>query len=111
MVTQWIQKIISCLLVMSAVLHVIPGKDYEKYIRFFCGLVLILLVLSPVAAWKGRKPEQIYQSENYLEYKRQIEQLPEILFHGGDSIEGVVQKEDQKEQGQSISVEEIRIGQ
>ena len=43
MLTQWIQKIISMLLVMSAVLQVIPGKDYEKYIRFFCGLVLILL--------------------------------------------------------------------
>lgn len=40
MLTQWIQKIISMLLVMSAVLQVIPGKDYEKYIRFFCGLVL-----------------------------------------------------------------------
>lgn len=49
MLTQWIQKIISMLLVMSAVLQVIPGKDYEKYIRFFCGLVLILLALSPVA--------------------------------------------------------------
>ena len=47
MLTQWIQKIISMLLVMSAVLQVIPGKDYEKYIRFFCGLVLILLALSP----------------------------------------------------------------
>ena len=42
MLTQWIQKIISMLLVMSAVLQVIPGKDYEKYIRFFCGLVLIV---------------------------------------------------------------------
>lgn len=50
MLTQWIQKIISMLLVMSAVLQVIPGKDYEKYIRFFCGLVLILLALSPIAA-------------------------------------------------------------
>ena len=29
MLTQWIQKIISMLLVMSAVLQVIPGKDKE----------------------------------------------------------------------------------
>ena len=39
MLTQWIQKIISMLLVMSAILQVIPGKDYEKYIRFFCCLL------------------------------------------------------------------------
>ena len=64
MLTQWIQKIISMLLVMSAVLQVIPGKDYEKYIRFFCGLVLILLALSPVAALKGLKAEQFYHKED-----------------------------------------------
>ena len=69
MLTQWIQKIISMLLVMSAVLQVIPGKDYEKYIRFFCGLVLILLALSPVAALKGLKAEQFYQREVYQQYK------------------------------------------
>ena len=68
MLTQWIQKIISMLLVMSAVLQVIPGKDYEKYIRFFCGLVLILLALSPVAALKGLKAEQFYQREVYQQY-------------------------------------------
>ena len=63
-------KIISMLLVMSAVLQVIPGKDYEKYIRFFCGLVLILLALSPVAALKGLKAEQFYQREVYQNMKR-----------------------------------------
>ena len=34
MLTQWIQKIISMLLVMSAVLQVIPGKDYEVYQQY-----------------------------------------------------------------------------
>ncbi len=70
MLTQWIQKIISMLLVMSAVLQVIPGKDYEKYIRFFCGLVLILLALSPIAALKGLKAEQFYQKEVYQQYEK-----------------------------------------
>ena len=77
MLTQWIQKIISMLLVMSAVLQVIPGKDYEKYIRFFCGLVLILLVLSPVAALKGLKVEQFYQKEVYQQYEKEIIELKE----------------------------------
>ena len=34
MLTQWIQKIISMLLVMSAVLQVIPGKDYKNIFVF-----------------------------------------------------------------------------
>ena len=74
MLTQWIQKIISMLLVMSAVLQVIPGKDYEKYIRFFCGLVLILLALSPVAALKGMKAEQFYQ-----QYEKEIERMSDSI--------------------------------
>ena len=74
MLTQWIQKIISMLLVMSAVLQVIPGKDYEKYIRFFCGLVLILLALSPVAALKGLKAEQVYQ-----QYEKEIERMSDSI--------------------------------
>ena len=76
MLTQWIQKIISMLLVMSAVLQVIPGKDYEKYIRFFCGLVLILLALSPVAALKA---EQFYQREVYQQYEKEIERMSDSI--------------------------------
>ena len=93
MLTQWIQKIISMLLVMSAVLPgrvdlhqgdvlthiVIPGKDYEKYIRFFCGLVLILLALSPVAALKGMKAEQFYQKEVYQQYEKEIERMSDSI--------------------------------
>ena len=86
MLTQWIQKIISMLLVMSAVLQVIPGKDenkiekdYEKYIRFFCGLVLILLALSPVAALKGLKAEQFYQREVYQQYEKEIERMSDSI--------------------------------
>ena len=73
MLTQWIQKIISMLLVMSAVLQVIPGKDYEKYI------VLILLALSPVAALKGLKAEQFYQKEVYQQYEKEIERMSDSI--------------------------------
>lgn len=101
MVTQWIQKIISCLLVMSAVLHVVPGKDYEKYIRFFCGLVLILLVLSPLLSLKGVSADTIGQWEKELHGKEQMEQFWKV-------------EEQQKEADDPkdlIRVEEIRIGQ
>ena len=29
-------------------MHAIPGKDYGKYIRFFSGLILILLLATPI---------------------------------------------------------------
>ena len=46
MLTQWIQKIISMLLVMSAVLQVIPGKDYEKYIEIWNDFVCLFIDFS-----------------------------------------------------------------
>ena len=52
---RWIQNISVYLIVMAAVMHAIPGKDYGKYIRFFSGLVLILMLSSPLlrlAEWK-----------------------------------------------------------
>ena len=79
MLTQWMQKIISMLLVMSAVLQVIPGKKKKKYIRFFCGLVLILLVLSPLAALKGLKAEQFYQRKVYQQYEKEIERMSDSI--------------------------------
>ena len=43
----WIQNIAVYLIVTSAIMHAIPGKEYEKYVRFFSGLVLILLLFTP----------------------------------------------------------------
>ena len=38
-VYKWIQNIAVYLVVVTAMLHAVPGKDYERYIRFFSGLV------------------------------------------------------------------------
>lgn len=47
-VYKWIQNIAVYLVVVTAMLHAVPGKDYERYIRFFSGLVLIVLIFMPV---------------------------------------------------------------
>ena len=50
---EWIRSI-AYFMVFSAVLtHVIPGQAYRKYIRFFTGLLLVLLLLHPVMEMLG----------------------------------------------------------
>lgn len=44
----WIRSIIYYLIFITVVVNLLPNKKYEKYIRFFAGMVLILLVLKPV---------------------------------------------------------------
>ena len=43
----WMQNIVFFLVIVTAVLEVLPGTSYQKYIRFFTGLILMLLLLTP----------------------------------------------------------------
>lgn len=53
MIGEWIQNIAVFLIVSAAVLHAVPGEDYRKYIRFFTGLILILLLAGPILEISG----------------------------------------------------------
>lgn len=46
-VTGWVQNIAYYMIFMTVVLSLLPAKQYEKYVRFFAGIILILLVIKP----------------------------------------------------------------
>ena len=56
------------------VLQLIPGERYERYVRFYLGLLLVLLLLQPVF--------QIFRLSEQLDQKvflqeREMEEMPE----------------------------------
>lgn len=119
----WIRNISIYLIVTAAVMHAIPGKEYEKYVRFFSGLVLILLLFTPVLKLTGREDnfQSIYQSSEYKLQKKAVEEaqawfedesfldfLPEEYKVGQDAYDGEEGQGENREG--SIEVEEIRIG-
>lgn len=121
----WIQNISVYLIVMAAVMHAIPGKDYGKYIRFFSGLVLILLLAGPLlklagmeetfrAIYSGREyemeREEIERAEEIFEQAEIFEFLGEAPDGGTDSDGGGVTGEDVPQEEETIKVEEIEIG-
>lgn len=57
-----------------------PGSGYQKYIRFFTGLVLILLVLAPVLKLFQMEEElrDAYRDDSWLEQLEEIEGVEEI---------------------------------
>ena len=75
----WIQNIAVYLILVSAVMHAIPGKDYEKYIRFFSGLILILLLFTPLLNLTGMAEEftSLYKSREYEMDRKEIEDAEE----------------------------------
>ncbi len=44
----WIQDLACFFILASAVMHFIPENNYRKYVQFYMGLLLILVILSPV---------------------------------------------------------------
>lgn len=101
----WIQNITVYLIVMSAVMHVIPGREYVKYVRFFSGIVLILLLFGPVLKIMGMEQTfmDIYTSQEYELEKQEIESASNMYEKYGFS------GEPSTESG-GIEVEEIIIG-
>lgn len=71
---EWLQNISYYLILVTAVTYVLPSGSYRKYIRFFTGLVLIFMLLTPVLNLFGKKEGEISNlAKNY--YKKFEDEL------------------------------------
>jgi len=81
----WVQDIAFYTLLMVVVLHVLPGKSQRKYLQFFMGVILIILVISPVLKFTGleRKLDTAYAFQTYdqelQEFRRRQTEIEEQL--------------------------------
>lgn len=61
-------------LLEQMVLNLLPGKMYEKYVRFYLGLLLVLLLLQPVFRI-FRLTEQLDSEALMYEIRQEVEEL------------------------------------
>ena len=47
-ICDWMQRIAYYLVIVTALLHMIPGEEYRRFVRFFTGLILVLLMAGPL---------------------------------------------------------------
>ena len=45
---QWVRNLAVYYIVLEAVIHVMPSQQYGRYIRYFMGVLLILIITSPL---------------------------------------------------------------
>ena len=45
---EWMKNVAFYLVIIVVALQMIPGETYKKYIRFFAGLILILMLAGPI---------------------------------------------------------------
>lgn len=73
---QWIENIAFYLVIVVAVMHMIPGESYKKYIRFFIGMILILMLSGPIFKIFGMSD---FPGE---EYQKRLEEIEEVTIFG-----------------------------
>lgn len=123
MVYSWMKNTAFYLVIMTAVLEVLPGNTYKKYVRFFTGLVLILLVLSPVLKWTGtvdtfrfeyKQREEKFRAEMERQRKTfETENLENsFLKEVGEQVPNFEEGEEEQVpvERNRIEVEEVKIG-
>ena len=45
---EWMENIAFYLVILVAIMQMIPQNTYQKYIRFFAGMILILMLAGPI---------------------------------------------------------------
>lgn len=62
---EWIENIAFYMVIVVAAMQMIPGDSYKKYIRFFAGMILILMLTGPILKIFGMSelPNKEYQKE------------------------------------------------
>lgn len=45
---EWVRNIVSYQLIVSIVINMIPQNEYIKYVRFFLGMLFLLITIQPV---------------------------------------------------------------
>ena len=106
----WMQSTAYFMILITILMHVIPNQGYQKYIRFFTGALLVILLLTPV--WKltgiGEDIRKIYEGSDYEEAVERIEEAGADPGDMGQQKIGEVGKAGEEET--EIKVEEIQIG-
>ena len=90
---QWVRNMAVFYILFTAILNLVPDKKYEKYVRFFMGLLLIFMMSTPIFSLFGKGQEltgnfQVYLSrENKAKEEKELENLQKAYLEKGYETE------------------------
>lgn len=88
----WIRSITYYLIFITVVENLLPNKKYEKYIKLFSGMVLILLVLKPITGGLRLDDKLAYYFESISLKKEAGELTGKISKMEGQRLESMIAK-------------------
>lgn len=96
---EWIKAILYFCVFAAFFLQLLPNDSYRKYIRFFIGLLLILLVLEPLFGADGtmdvvqKRIESIFEEEQEKKTMDLDEMEKEVQQFYQEQLEAALQTE------------------
>lgn len=108
---EWMRNIAYYMILVTALLQMMPNQDYKKYIRFFTGMILILLLLTPVLKICGMEQQfsKLYEGKEYENKVREIKESTKYLEEI-NSADYLKETPDEEKESAVIRVEEVEIG-
>lgn len=106
MLYEWMENLAYFFLFLSAVVHFVPEEVYGKYIRYFMGLLLMLLLFTPSLrifqlsddvdlSFSQYMEEAEAASERWSEYAREKEEEYEKQYQ--EELQKLLEKEEEGE--------------
>ena len=86
---EWIENIAFYMVIITVAMQMIPNSSYKKYIRFFTGLILIIMLSGPIMKIFGMEQElqEFYKSAEYQQKVKEIERATKYLEEFSGEIE------------------------
>ena len=115
----WIKNISFYLVLVTALLNVLPDSGYKRYIRFFTGILLMLMVMAPILNILGSdgQIDNFYKSREYETKMKEIEESTRYLEEPGidsvlsdmDRILAEDEENGERKEKSNIEVGEIQV--
>ncbi len=78
---EWMENLSFYIIIVTVAMQLLPNNSYKKYIDFFTGLILILMLASPILKLVGieQEFEAFYENAEYEQRVKEIERATEYL--------------------------------
>lgn len=86
LVYRWMQNLAVYMILVTAFLQALPENSYRRYVRFFCGLLLTVLLAQPVLDLMGEAGQvtELYRMAEYEQMIKEMEYAADLLEKGGE---------------------------
>lgn len=83
-VLDWIKRLLYFSVFLTVFMQLLPGESYKKYVRFFAGILLIILAVNPVLTFLSKENfadgilESIAASEETVDIELDMDELQQV---------------------------------